>query len=200
MNERAAVLGQLGKAQERAESFDRAARRWEELRAKAVFRREDAEQAAAEKLRTLQALDVSIALVDSRVRSDAAGRVVPWKDKYGTRGALSSYIRAALRDAAPQPISGAELTNLATAHFNLKLLTPPERKSFRDTVKSVLRLAVQRDGVVERLQRTSAKQRNQLYRWKGPTSLASLRAWADAVQEPEREPGENPARPQVAAQ
>lgn len=200
LNERAAVLGQLGKAQERAESFDRAARRWEEMRAKAVRRREEAQQGAAEKLRTLQALDVSIALVDSRVRSDAAGRVVPWKDKYGIRGALTNFLRAALRDAAPQPLSGAELAKRATAHFNLKLLTPPERKSFADTVKAVLRLAVQRDGVVERLPKTSAKQRNQLYRWKGPTSLSALRAWADAVQEPEREPGENPAGPQVAAQ
>ncbi|WP_086126498.1 hypothetical protein [Hydrogenophaga sp. IBVHS1] len=188
MNERAAVLGQLGKAQERADSFDIAARRWEEMRAKAVRCREEAQQVAAEKQRNLQALDVSIALVDSRVRSDAAGRVVPWKDKYGARGALSNFLRAALQDAAPQPISGADLTKLATEHFNLKLLTPPERKSFRDTVKAVLRLAVQRDGVVERLPKKNPNQRNQLYGWKGPTSLSALRALAGAVQEPKHEP------------
>jgi hypothetical protein len=117
---------------------------------------------------------------------------VPWKDKYGARGALSTFLRASLREAAPQPLSGAELTALAAKHFNLKLLTPPERKSFRDTVKAVLRLAVQRDGAVERLQRTKAMPRNQLYRWKEPMSLDALRALSISVEASDDSPADAP--------
>lgn len=183
MNERAAVLGQIGKAQDRVKSFEREVLRFEEMLAKAKLRKESSQQQVAEKQRTLTALDTSISLVDSRIRADAAGGLVPWKDKYGPRGALSNFIRDALRKASPEPLSGAELTKLATEHFNLKLLTPPERKSFRDTVKAVLRLAVQRDGVAERLQKANAKQRNALYRWKESTSLDALRAQVFAAQE-----------------
>lgn len=192
MNERAAVLGQIGKAQDRVKSFEREVLRFEEMLAKAKLRKESAQQQVAEKQRALTALDTSISLVDSRVRADAAGCLVPWKDKYGPRGALSGFVREVLRNASPHPISGAELTKITAEHFNLKLLTPPERKAFRDTVKTVLHLAVQRDGVAERLQKTDAKQRNAFYRWKGPTSLASLRALTRAAQEPEYGPPADP--------
>lgn len=183
LNERAALLGRIKKAQERAESFDIKIRLYEQLIARAARHRAAAELDVAAKSKTIAALDVSIALVDARIRPDAAGCVVPWKDKYGARGGLSSFIRETLRLAAPEPISGPELTRLAAAHFNLTLLTPPERRSFRYSVKTALHVAIQRDGVVERLPKSDA--RFTLFRWKAPARLDSLRTALAELEESE---------------
>lgn len=192
LNERAAVLGRIGKARERVDSFGDSVRHYEHLLARAHGRRRAAELVVEEKLRTLQALDISISLVDSRVRPDCAGSVVPWKDKYGARGGLSSFLRETLRLAAPQPVSGAELTRLATEHFKLSLLTPPERRSFRYSVKTALSKAIQRDGVVERLPKPDVWQRSTLFRWKAPTSLDALRALNAAVEASDDSPADAP--------
>jgi len=57
--------------------YDRTVRRYEGLLSRALSGRRSAESDVAEKLRTLEALDIAISLADERVRPDAAGCVVP---------------------------------------------------------------------------------------------------------------------------
>lgn len=191
LNERAAVLGRLSKAQGRFDAFDRSIQRYEGLLSRAISGRSSAEKDMAEKTRTLEALDISIGLVNTKVRPDAAGCVVP-QDKYGCWGGLSKFLRETLRTAAPRPISGADLARLAIAHFHLSISTPQERRSFGFSVKTVLRVAIVRDEVVERLPKTQGWERTTLYRWKSQTGLDALRALSAAAEASDDSPADAP--------
>lgn len=200
LNERAALVGLVKKARERAELLDTKIRRYEQVLAVATEHRAAAERSVTEKTKAIAALDVSISMANAQIRPDAAGCVVPWKGKYGKWGGLSVFLKETLASAAPHPVSSFELTGLARARFGLMLITPSERASFRKCVKKTLWAVAQREGVLERLPSPDSTQKYALYRWKGSSGLDALRSLSGTPEVPEHESAEDSVGGEVAGQ
>ncbi len=178
LSERAALVGQRNRSAERAARLkDQLAR----LESKTAALRQNL--GAAIGMRTeldirIQAFDTTLALANSRVRPDAAGCVRPWAGRYGERGALIEFLRDALRNAAPEPLSGTQLRLMVLAAFRLDIQTSSELCALKDSINSALRQLRSRHGVVVSESRTGQPT---LWRWKAGQTLDDLRALAQAA-------------------
>lgn len=178
LSERAALVGQRNRSAERATQVEAEV---VELEAQLVAVRRKLGVAIATRAkfdRRIEAFDTALALVDARVRPEAAGCVRPWAGRYGERGALIDFLRGALRNAAPEPLSGTQLRLMVLVAFRLDIQTSSELCALKDSINSALRQLRSRHGVVVSESRTGQPT---LWRWKARQTLDDLRALAQAA-------------------
>lgn len=177
LNERAALAGEYARAVAKQKALQA---KVEKLRCqldKTLQQRESAGVAATRAQASLDALDATIALVNSQVEPAYAGVVDAWAGKYGERGALGKYIAQALQEAAPQALTTTVLINLAARQFGLTFTLPKDRRNFRKSVSSALTALLKRDQIEPLHSREEGS--HGLWRWKDPTpGLGALRARA----------------------
>lgn len=135
----------------------------------------------AKRLTTLQALDTTIHLRESRVTPDAAGVIRSHAKEYGKRGALKEYIVATLKAAPTDAMSTRAIALVVAAHFGLEFVTRAEFSSFiENSVRP--QVALLRDqGFVEILYPHEKRGHPGMWKWKAdlPT-LAEITAEAAA--------------------
>jgi hypothetical protein len=180
----------LTRSAERAAYCKARASRLEALLLVSRQRETDTALEHAELASRVQALDATIRLAYPRVRPDVAGCVRPWAGRYGEHGALTDFVRQVIREAAPEPMSVAQVKRLAVIVFQLDLRTPGERRSLKWSIKTALRRLRSREGVVVA---ESQGPKLTLWRWKVSPTLDDLKALgqvAHGVTEPPHDPPE----------
>lgn len=147
LNERAALAGAHARAVARQLVLREQCERLEQELSRLQLKIEGAVVSANRTQASLDALDATMGLIDTRLEPTAAGVVNAWAGKYGKRGALGAFIEQALRQASPEPLTMTILINLAAKQFELTLPTPRDRRSLRKSVNSALRALLKRDRI-----------------------------------------------------
>jgi hypothetical protein len=99
---------------------------------------------------TRDALDRTIAVLESRVRTDAAGSLKRHAPEYGSRGALKRFIVSTV-SATKAEFTLQALTSQAEEHFQLMFATKEERTQFmRNSVRPQLQ-QLRREGLLQML-------------------------------------------------
>lgn len=164
LNERAALAGAYARAVARQLELREKCERLEQELSRLQRQIEGAVASANRTQASLDALDATMGLIDTRLEPTAAGEVNAWAGKYGKRGALGAFIEQALRQASPEPLTMTILLNLVAKQFELTLTTPSDRQSLRKSVTSALRALLKR-GCIEPLHSRESGSHG-LWRWK----------------------------------
>jgi len=98
-----------------------------------------AERALEISAHNLQALDSTLAQVNSCVDPRAGGIVKAWKGRYGERGALTEYLLELLSKSAPAPMALADIVDQVELHFGIHHAVPESRKKLRYSIRTCLR-------------------------------------------------------------
>lgn len=152
LNERAVLLGTLGKLEDRRAAVDQ---RLTLVRAR------------------LAAMDRAILVLADQAKPDALGAIHPHEGRFGPRGAKTAYLRAALREAGTAGVTTSELTLRAMAHLQLEFSTPSDRKRFSRTIgRALLRLWNQ--GLIEPMHADPRDGTPGRWRLKQETTLEAL--------------------------
>lgn len=186
LNERAALAGEHDRAVAKQGALQDKVEKLERQLAKAIQQRDSAGVAASRARASMDALDTTMALVNSQVEPTYAGVVAAWAGKYGTRGALGKFVEDTLRQAAPAPITTTVLIDLASRQFGLAFTLPADRRSFRKSVSSALTALLTRDRIEPLHSREGGS--HGLWRWKDAMpGLEALRSRARglATRQPE---------------
>lgn len=97
---------------------------------------------------TREALDHTIAVLESRARADAGGTVRRHSPAYGSRGALKHFLVSTVL-ASTAEFTLQALTSQAEEHFRLKFATQEERTQFmRNSLRPQLQ-RLRREGMLE---------------------------------------------------
>lgn len=183
LNERAALAGQAKALAGKLKLLRSKVVRLERQLAEARASEPELSAKQAEAAARIDALDRAMALAYEAVNPSAAGCVNAWAGRYGERGALREFVMEHLRSVAPEAVPLAALHKLVIAKFALELRTPRERASLRRTLSTLLHRLLNRDGLVEAVERWQGKQLHPLWRWKQPpSSLDGLRLAALAAE------------------
>lgn len=178
LNERAALVGQRQRAEQRAAHLATRLARLELLvprlrrdLANAIGSRDSLD-------RRVQAFDQTVAIAYPQVSTDAAGVVRPQNGRYGRQGALKDFVRQCLEGFAPNPVGAAELKRLVIREFQLEIRTPDENRTLKESIKAALLSLRDREGVVVAERHGPSLT---FWRWRAPADLAALRAMAQAA-------------------
>ncbi|UOB06852.1 hypothetical protein [[Acidovorax] ebreus] len=149
MNERAALAG----AQQSTQDAIPRLQHQVEL-ALADLARAEHELAVAEKAlelgsKKLQALDSTLAQINSGVDPCAGGAVKAWQGRYGERGALTQFLLELLRRSAPAPMALAVIVDQVELHFGIQHAEPKSRQRLRFSIRTCLRQLQAKTGAVE---------------------------------------------------
>lgn len=139
LNERAALAG----AQQSTQDAIPRLQHQVEL-ALANLARAEHELAVAEKAlelgsKKLQALDSTLAQVNSAVEPHAGGVIKAWQGRYGERGALTKLLLELLQSAAPSPMALHQIVDHVELHFGIHHAIPESRKKLRYSIRTRLR-------------------------------------------------------------
>lgn len=167
LNERAALAGEVSKAEATQAGLTAKQVRLQQQLAKVQFLRERSQCAQSRAQASIDALDVTIALAHSRVEPTAGGVVEAWAGKYGKRGGLGEFIAQSLRESAPAPLTTTILMNLAAQHFGVTFPLAKDRRSFNKSVSSSLFWLLKR-GLAEPLHDRKEGSHG-VWRWKAQT-------------------------------
>lgn len=174
LNERAALAGEVSKAEATQAGLQAKQARLTQQLTKVQFLMERSQCAQSRAQASMAALDATLALAHSRVEPTAGGVVEAWAGKYGKRGGLGEFIAQSLREAAPAPLTTSVLMDLAARQFGLTFPLAAERRSFNKSVNSALTW-LRRRGLAEPLHRREPGSHG-VWRWKGPApTLDALR-------------------------
>jgi hypothetical protein len=180
LNERAAIAGAIAKGMALQAALQKKRLHQERALAKVVQHIDGNLQMLSEKRATLEAMDATIEMVDSRVNAAAGGTVRAWAERYGARGGLQRHVAQILEKSAPSAVSMAQIIQQSAEHFGTVFLAPPERESFRWSIKSAL-TRLQRAHMVEQVP-GGAVNVSRFWRWKAnqlPT-IAQIAAMLEA--------------------
>ena len=182
LNERAALAGEVSKAEKTQAGLRAKQARLERQLAKVQFLMERSLCAQSRAQASMNALDVTMALVHSRLEPTAGGIVDAWAGKYGKRGGLGEFIAQSLRNSAPAPLTTTVLMNLAAQNFGITFPLAKDRRSFNKSVSSSLFWLLKR-GLVEPLHNRQEGAHG-VWRWKVQTpTLDALRLRGQAMAE-----------------
>ena len=127
------------------------------------------------------ALDLSIALADSRVNPSAIEGVNAHTEKYGGRGGLTNFLESEVSAAGSTGISMVDLTRRAANHFEIQGYTSNFLASYRYTVRTRLR-ALQEMGRIESETLVRDGRRSSIWRKReGHSSFGELLKQSDAI-------------------
>jgi len=150
LNERAALAGEVSKAEVTQVALRAKQGRLEHQLAKVQFLLERSQCAQSRAQASIDALDTTMALAHPRVEPTAGGIVDAWAGKYGKRGGLGEFIAQSLRDVAPAQLTTTVLMNLAARQFGITFALAKDRRSFNKSVNSSLTWLLKR-GLAEPL-------------------------------------------------
>ncbi len=174
LNERAALAGEVSKAEVTQAGLRAKQARLEQQLAKAQFLTERAQCAQSRAQASMDALDATLALAHARVEPTAGGIVEAWAGRYGRRGALGAFVQEVLSAAAPEPLTTTVLMNLAARQFGITFPLSKDRRSFNKSVSGSLR-GLHLRGLIEPLHDRQLGSHGR-WRWKAPAaSLDALR-------------------------
>lgn len=184
LNERAALAG----AQQSTQDAIPRLQHQVEL-ALANLARAEHELAVAEKAlelgsKKLQALDSTLAQVNSAVDPHAGGVIKAWQGKYGERGALTKLLLELLQSAAPSPMALHQIVDHVELHFGIHHAIPESRKKLRYSIRTCLRQLQAKTGEVEPFRPTQSHPSG-YWVYKELAALGKLRELADKVNERE---------------
>lgn len=176
LNERAALAGQLQRAQHREEQgqFERREILNQVRVLESKLTRYQAQSAAVQA--RLRALDVTISIAYTPISPDVAGVVNAWQGKYGPRGGLRRFLIQSLEQVTPRSLTTLELMSGVIQFFCIQIENPAERRSLRCTITKELRRLRDDAGVVESLHKIARVRTSGVWRWKASLSLADLAA------------------------
>lgn len=138
LNERAALAGEVSKAEVTQAGLRAKQARLEHQLAKVQFLMERSQCAQTRAQASMDALDATMALAHSRLEPTAGGVIEAWAGKYGKRGGLGEFIAQSLREVAPAPLTTSVLMELAARHFGITFPLALDRRSFNKSVSSSL--------------------------------------------------------------
>ena len=138
LNERAALAGEVSKAELTQAGLQAKQTRLEQQLAKVQLLLARSQCAQSRAQASVNALDVTIALAYAQVEPTAGGVVDAWAGKYGKRGGLGEFIAQSLREVAPAPLTTSVLMELASHHFGITFPLAKDRRSFNKSVNSSL--------------------------------------------------------------
>ena len=184
LNERAALVG----AQQSSQGAIPRLRHQVEL-AQAALSRAQHELAVAEKAlelssKNLQALDSTLAQINSGVDPRAGGVVKAWQGRYGERGALTQFLLELLKQSAPAPMALAVIVDQVELHFGIQHPEPKSRQRLRFSIRTCLRQLQAKTGEVEPFRPTQSHPPG-YWVHRESASLGRLRELADKVNEQE---------------
>lgn len=183
LNELAALRGQVQRQSDRASAIqaeaEKVERRALRLR-KAQARAAQQAQAAAT---AISALELVLEQVAQRVNPAAAGVVHSWVGKYGTWGALKAFVRTQLK-AAMEPVTVSELVDSVATHFDVDISASILRKKLHQSVKRRVLELFHEEGALVRVVVERPGKPDIRWRWRPETTLDSLRAQAEQIEEP----------------
>jgi hypothetical protein len=180
LTERATLAGEHARAVAKQLALQAKRERLEKQLSKLLGQIASTETAAKRAQASLDALDVTMGLVNPRLEPTAAGVVDAWAGKYGKRGALGAFVADTLRQAAPEPLTTTVLINLASRQFGLTFTLPKDRRNFRKSVSSALSALLKRNRVEPLHSREEGS--HGLWRWKSQVpSLEAMRLRALAL-------------------
>jgi len=112
--------------------------------AQAALARAQHELAVAERAlelssKNLQALDSTLAQLNSQVDPRAGGVVKAWQGRYGERGALTKLLLELLQSVAPAPMALHQIVDQVELHFGIQHPDPESRKKLRYSIRTCLR-------------------------------------------------------------
>jgi len=180
LNERAALAG----AQQSTQNAIPRLQHQVEL-ALANLARAEHELAVAEKAlelgsKKLQALDSTLAQVNSAVDPHAGGVIKAWQGKYGERGALTKLLLELLQSAAPSPMALHQIVDHVELHFGIQHPEPKSRQRLRFSIRTCLRQLQAKTGKVAPHRPTPGHPVG-YWVYREQTSLGKLRELADAA-------------------
>lgn len=148
LNERAALAG----AQQSTQDAIPRLQHQVEL-ALANLARAEHELAVAERAlelgsKKLQALDSTLAQVNSAVEPHAGGVIKAWQGRYGERGALTQFLLELLKRSAPAPMALAVIVDQVELHFGIQHPEPKSRQRLRFSIRTCLRQLQAKTGKV----------------------------------------------------
>lgn len=172
LNERAMLVGEIERRQER---IDRLA----------------AEQRALQE--KIDALDVTIARCDERINAAAAGTVRATTHHYSGWGSLKAFLKACILAAGDAGVDTTTLCHRTIAHFNLQqVVTPAEIVVYRrNSLHSALR-QLREEGTIEPIPRRQGSADPAVWRPKRPVTLADLAELTGRSEAPELGAGLDP--------
>lgn len=180
LTERAALAGAHARAVAKRLALQEKRERLEKQLSKVQGQIVSTETAAQRAQASLDALDATMGLVNTRLEPTAAGVVDAWAGKYGKRGALGKFVEDTLRQAAPEPLTTTVLINLSSRQFGLTFALPKDRRNFRKSVSSALSALLKR-GCIEPLH-SREEGSHGLWRWKSQVpSFEAMRLRAQAL-------------------
>ncbi|UOB05131.1 hypothetical protein [[Acidovorax] ebreus] len=184
LNERAALAG----AQQSTQDAIPRLQHQVEL-ALANLARAEHELAVAERAlelgsKKLQALDSTLAQVNSAVDPHAGGVIKAWQGKYGERGALTKLLLELLQSAAPSPMALHQIVDHVELHFGIQHPEPKSRQRLRFSIRTCLRQLQTKTGEVEPFRPTQSHPPG-YWVYKELASMDKLRELADKVNEQE---------------
>lgn len=178
LNERAAIAGQIGKAQARLQFLDAKVAALQVKVEILQCRSQSVRSTMAERQTTLSALSTAIGLAYERVRPDAAGVVNAWAGKYGHHGALKQRVAHILQEAAPSAVTTSVVVAKVIEHFSIPILCPADRRVVRKSIANIFQQLLA-CGRLEALHARVRTGTTGTWRWKEPIpSLSDLAAKA----------------------
>lgn len=97
----------------------------------------------------VQALDSTLAQINSGVDPRAGGAVKAWQGRYGERGALTQFLLELLRRSAPVPMALAVIVDQVELHFGISHAEPKSRQRLRFSIRTCLRQLQTKTGKVK---------------------------------------------------
>jgi hypothetical protein len=127
----------------------------------------------------MSALDVTIRIINERLKPGAAGVIRAFHPGYGKRGALSDAIKTVIR-GSPEGVTTEQLANLIASEFQIRFLSRADAKQF---MANCIRRTVSKlraDGFVRTFPDASGRGRFHLHRWNEQSvTLADLKCHAE---------------------
>lgn len=149
LNERAALAGAQLSAQDVIPRLQHQVEIAQANLARAQHELAVAERALELSSKNLQALDSTLAQLNSQVDPRAGGVVKAWQGRYGERGALTQFLLELLRRSAPAPMALAVIVDQVELHFGIQHAEPKSRQRLRFSIRTCLRQLQTKTGEVE---------------------------------------------------
>lgn len=149
LNERAALAGAQRATQDAIPRLKQQVELAQERLARAEHELAVAERALELGSKKLQALDSTLAQINSGVDPRAGGAVKAWQGRYGERGALTQFLLELLRRSAPAPMALAVIVDQVELHFGIHHAVPESRKKLRYSIRTCLRQLQAKTGKVK---------------------------------------------------
>lgn len=184
LNERAALAGAQQSTMEAIPRLQRQVALAQASLARAEHELAVAERALELSSNKVQALDSTLAQINSGVDPCAGGAVKAWQGRYGERGALTQFLLELLKQNTPVPMALAVIVDQVELHFGIPHAEPKSRQRLRFSIRTCLRQLQTKTGEVEPFRPTQSHPPG-YWVYKELASMDKLRELADKVNERE---------------